>query len=197
MTRSLTESLANTPFFSSSIVRRQREIFRKPGGDFRAGAMLLDSTFLHARRTMRLCVFALLLCAGPVAFSQSAPSNPDRFRKFPLRCNMPGRDLNKLPGQWSSLRTMPFGRMHLPSPKPAARLDDAAIDPKIIVHPTAQNIGTQPPGALVAQNLYPELRFQPIDESKPRPRPLAIVWPQLKMELVGKSAPVSAGAQGR
>jgi hypothetical protein len=158
---------------------------------------------------LRLCIFALLLCAGPVAFGQSAPSNPDQFGKFPSPWNAPGRDFNTLPQQWSSLRTMPFGKMHLPPTKATAPLGDAAIDPKIVVHPAERNLGTQPPGTLVAQNLYPGLRLLPIGDGKPGAPPqgsawpelriekISIVWPELKREPVSGGVAVSAGAPGK
>jgi hypothetical protein len=135
---------------------------------------------------MRVCIFALLLCAGPVAFGQSAPSNPDLFGKFPSPWNAPGCDFNTLPQQWSSLRTVPFGKMHLPLPKPTAPLGDAAIDPKIIVHPTERSLGTQQPGTLVAQNLYPGLRLLPIgsNESRLGAPPLGTAWPELRIEKI-------------
>jgi hypothetical protein len=51
----------------------------------------------------------------------------------------------------------------LPKAETNRRLDDAEIDPKIIVHPPQSSIGVNPPGTPMAQNEYPHLQMLPIE----------------------------------
>jgi hypothetical protein len=81
-------------------------------------------------------------------------------------------------------------------------LGDAQIDPQMIVHPTARDLGVQPAGTLVAQNLYPGLQYLPIEAEGCGPKggplsttwrelkvePISIAWPKFKMEPTANSA---------
>jgi hypothetical protein len=58
------------------------------------------------------------------------------------------------------------------------------IDPKMIVRPPKSSLGVQPQGTLVAQNLYPGLRFQPIETSTARLYPIPTPWPNLKLQKI-------------
>lgn len=146
---------------------------------------------------MRFCVFAVLLSAGPVVLCQSGPAtpfDPNNFGRFSSPWTAQGGDFGKLPGEWNSLCTMPSGRMHLSPQKPTAPLGDAAIDPRIVVHPPERNLGTQYAGTLVAQNLYPGLRLLPIDAGKQGAAPPAGVWPGLKIGSVNAGSPATVNS---
>jgi hypothetical protein len=52
--------------------------------------------------------------------------------------------------------------MLVPEAVDTKRLSKAEIDPEIIVHPPPSSIGVQPPGTLVTQSEYPNLRMLPI-----------------------------------
>ena len=181
---------------------------------------------------MRMATLLFSLCAGPAlsgaalsgailsgailfgaaAFGQSAPGdllNPNAAGQSPWTAQ--DRDFGKLPPGWSGAAKAPFGTLVRPAPAPRPPLGDARIDPQMILHPTARDLGTQPPGTLVAQNLYPGLKFQPIGAQLCAPRggllsttwpklkvePIPITWPNMKRMPVGTDATIAAGSIGR
>jgi len=91
----------------------------------------------------------------------------------------------------------------LPGPLALGRGSDAQIDPKIVVHPPQSSLGEQPPGTLVAQNLYPGLQLLPIEESKSKAEPIPTTWPNRKIEQIptvwpnGELLPVNSGAKSQ
>jgi hypothetical protein len=112
--------------------------------------------------------FALFLCTGIVAFSQSAaptPRTPDRLEQIPPVPAQPIGDLSKLPSGSQTTNAALPGAAIVPSPNTARRSDNAKIDPKMIVHPPQSSIGVQPPGTPIAQSEYPNLRMLPIGSS--------------------------------
>ncbi len=139
---------------------------------------------------MRLLTLALFLCAGSAAFCQSttpAPakphsSNPDKLWQLPPEFAQPQMEFGKLPHNWDSFTVMP--RTEIVISNPARVLPDARIDRNIIVHPPQASIGVQPPGKLVAQNLYPNLRLLPIDWPKAKVEQIPTDWPRYKLESI-------------
>jgi hypothetical protein len=152
------------------------------------------------------------IMSGSAAFGQSVPSDL-------LNPNPPGqsfwsaqaRDFGKLPPGWSGAAKAPLWTVIRPAPayppdSHRARMSDASIDPQMILRPTARDLGTQPPGTLVAQNLYPGLTFQPIEAQPCVPKggllsttwpklkieEIPVFWPHLKTEPVGRKASSSA-----
>jgi hypothetical protein len=71
----------------------------------------------------------------------------------------------------------------LPAPGPPPRFD-AQMDPRIVVHPPQSSLGVQPPGSLVAQNLYPGLQLLPIEQSRATAEPIPAIWPHLKIKQI-------------
>lgn len=140
---------------------------------------------------MRIAILALSLLAGATAFGQSSPVGP-------LNPNPPGspqspwaalgRDLGKRPPQqWEGLGALHSSTVLLPPPKQVVvPLGDAQIDPKMVLHPSQRNLDSQPPGTLVAQNLYPGLTLMPIDgpQCAPSSGPRSTTWPELKIEKI-------------
>jgi hypothetical protein len=148
-----------------------------------------------SRCEMRMAILLFSFCAGPAlfgsacsglaAFGQSAPGdllNPNSPGQSPWTAQ--SRDFSKLPPGWSGAAKAPLWTVLQRAPR--ARMRDAQIDPQMILHPTARDLGTQPPGTLVAQNLYPGLKFQPIDAQVCTPRGglLSTTWPKLKIEEI-------------
>jgi hypothetical protein len=66
----------------------------------------------------------------------------------------------------------------------ARRLDDAQIDPKMIVHPPQSSIGVQPPGTAVAQNEYPHLQLRPIESANSILQAIPTRWPRFQLEKI-------------
>jgi hypothetical protein len=71
-----------------------------------------------------------------------------------------------------------------PGSREVRRRDDAQIDPGMIFHPSKSSIGAEPPGTLIAQNLYPGLRLLPIEDSRAALQASPAQWPNLKMQQV-------------
>jgi hypothetical protein len=138
---------------------------------------------------MRTAILLFSLCAGSASagsagFGQAAPASPPNpLGQSPWTAQ--GREFGKLPDGYA-LRGVPPGRADLFQPKTAVPLGDASIDPQMLLHPTARDLGTQPPGMLMAQNLYPGLKFQPIGAQPRAPRGglLSTTWPKLKIEEI-------------
>ena len=139
---------------------------------------------------MRLATLVLLLCAGPSAFCQSTtpapakphPNHPDKLWQLPPEFAQPQMDFGKFPRNWDSLKVVP--RTEIMIGNPARNLGDARIDPKIIVHPPQSSIGVQPPGTLVARNLYPNLRFLPIEWPYAKFEQIPTNWPNYKLDSI-------------
>jgi hypothetical protein len=139
---------------------------------------------------MRCTLFPLFLFAGTFALGQASPAAP--FPSEPLGqartpWTVPGGDWSKLPPRWNpGLAPQPTTVFEAPPAGPLARLGDSSIDPQMILHPTAKDLGAQPAGTLVAQNLYPGLRYLPIDTEQCAPNggPLSTTWPKLKAEPI-------------
>jgi hypothetical protein len=76
--------------------------------------------------------------------------------------------------------------------------------PKLIAHPTPLQLGTQPPGALLAPNESPKRQLLTIEASNPRPKAvptqwpdfnlhaIPVQWPKFKLVLVQTDAPAAA-----
>ena len=125
---------------------------------------------------MRLTTLGLLFCAGTTALGQTttpSPASPDGLWQSPLVVIPPARDFSKLPPGWQSSAVVPpriLIQPGIPGPPKAAtdrRLDNAEIDPKIIVHPPQSSIGVTPPGTPMAQKEYPHLQMLPIEAAAP------------------------------
>lgn len=170
---------------------------------------------------MRTAILLFSLCAGlawpgAAAFGQSAPSellNPKSPSPNPLSQSFwteRGHEFGNLPPGSTATKAPPWTVVR-PAPAPRAPLGNALIDPRMILHPTARDLGTLPPGTVVAQNLYPGLKFQPIDAEKCGPKsgllsttwprlkvePIPITWPNAKMKPVGSDAGPAASSTAR
>jgi len=142
---------------------------------------------------MRCALFVLFLSAGTVGFGQAGAVPPFSSGQ-PVQIPLPGSqasEFGQAPWQWNALRAVPPSIVEIFPKKPNVLLGDASIDPKIVRHPSQQNLGTPPQGTEIAQNLFPGLKFQPIDsqmiERPPSMRsiePLSITWPKLKVHEI-------------
>jgi hypothetical protein len=138
---------------------------------------------------MRYTLFSLLLTAGSMAFGQAGPASPFSSGlpiQTPLPWSLQKPDFGKAPPNWDALRVLPRSEIEVQPPKAAALLGDARIDPEMVVRPARSRIGALPEGKLVAQNLYPGLRFQRIDDAAcaPDAAPLSTTWPRLKVKEI-------------
>ena len=142
---------------------------------------------------MRSTLLFLLFSAGSAAaLGQAGPVTPEQSQQALSPWNAPGtqlqgREFSKWP-RWDPALNSQSRTVLLP-PLPAgarARLGDAGLDPKFIRHPSTRDLGVQPPGTQVAQNLFPGLVFQPIDQecAPSAAGPLATTWPGLKVERI-------------
>jgi hypothetical protein len=124
------------------------------------------------RAILGLFLCGTFLCAGTTAFCQSpanVPAVPDNWDQTPLVVTPSARDFSQLPSNWrpSNPTSLPQPKILLvPAPEKAHPLNAAQIDPKMIVHPPQSSLGVQPPGTIVAQNEFPNLRIQPIDSAR-------------------------------
>lgn len=136
---------------------------------------------------MRLTILALLFSSCTTAFCQTAapaPAHPQQNFLTPPAIAQPCRDFSRLPPDWHFNSVAPQRMIILREAGVQRRGLDAEIDPKMIVHPPQSSLGEQPPGTLVAQNLYPGLRLLPIEESKAKAEPIPITWPNLKVQQI-------------
>lgn len=136
---------------------------------------------------MRLMTLALFVSAAATAFCQSsapAPINPDTLGQLPPGFTQPRVDFSKLPPNWNLVIVKPRETLVLPRILTVQVLSSAAIDPKIIVHPPQSSLGVQPPGTLVAQNLYPNLQLLPIDWPKAKIEQIPTQWPNYKLARI-------------
>jgi hypothetical protein len=72
----------------------------------------------------------------------------------------------------------------VPAPEKAHPLNNAQIDQKMIVHPPQSSLGVQPPGTIVAQNEYPNLRVLPIDSARSPLEAIPTNWPAFQVEKI-------------
>jgi hypothetical protein len=158
---------------------------------------------------MRFTILALFLSTGTAAFCQSAapaPANPEKQWLMLPGTTQPARDFGKLPQDWHFTGIAPMKTMilrdQLAVPNGSDAQSRSQIDPKFIVHPPQSSLGAQPPGTLVAQNLYPGLQLLPIEELKTKGEPIPTTWPNLKIEQIpivwpkAELLPVDSGATG-
>jgi hypothetical protein len=102
----------------------------------------------------------------------------------PHAFNQPPRDFSKLPPAWQGGNIAAQLAVALPRADGASRVDNAQIDPRMIVHPAQSSIGAQPQGKLVAQNLYPDLQFLPIQAQAAASKALSTQWPLEKLQKI-------------
>jgi hypothetical protein len=177
-------------------------------------ALALRHCFEHAKRNlidfwalllacgrgcaMRLAIPALcglFLYTGATAFCQSAtnlPAKPDRPGQTSLVIFPSARDFNQLPSGWQPLNPMSLPQpkvLLVPAPQNDHPLNRSRIDPKMIVHPPQSSLGVQPPGTIVAQNEYPNLRIQPIDSARSAVEAIPTNWPALNVQTIPNQWP--------
>ena len=146
---------------------------------------------------MRSAIFVLFLLSGSAAFSQApTPGNPFRPHQNPPTFTWPGNDFSKQPPAWNGT-SIPTEPAIVPlRGGPARDLDRSGIDSQMIIHPPKSSHGAEQQGTFVAQNLYPGLRFLPVDTvqdngalprfdgSVRRIEVPASPWPKLKKQLI-------------
>lgn len=136
---------------------------------------------------MRSSLLALFLCAGATAFCQSGtPAQPNPYKMKPTLppFTQPWKDFSKLPQVWQMNRNAPLNLFTLQSQLPSRQLNDARIDPKIILHPPHSSLGMQPPGINMAQNEFPGLKLLPIDTTGANLQPIPGVWPNAELKAI-------------
>jgi len=144
---------------------------------------------------MRPRILVLLLCAGTTAFCQpAAPAavSPDELGRVETAFTHPAWEVNKLPSGWNMSSTAPVTVLIQPKAGAGQHWNDARIDPRMIVHPPPPSVGTLPPGALVAKNLYPDLRFQPVQWPNLKFQRIPTLWPRLKIGPAVSGTPGTA-----
>ena len=142
---------------------------------------------------MRLAVLAVLLCASPIVLCQSAVpglANPEQSQVAQLAQAWP------MPTQLAPAFPPTVQRNIYVYPRPGGfRAPDqprnsSRIDPQMIVRPPKSSVGVQPPGTLVAQNIFPGLRLLPIGSAAAL-KPIPTDWPRLKIESIPIAWPKS------
>jgi hypothetical protein len=144
---------------------------------------------------MRPRILVLFLCVGTTAFCQpAAPAavSPDELGRVETAFTHPAWEINKLPSGWNMTNTAPVRVLIQPKAGAAQHWNDVRIDPCIIVHPPPSSVGVQPPGTLVAKNLYPNLRFQPVQWPNLKFQRIPTLWPRLKIGPIGSGTPPPA-----
>jgi hypothetical protein len=144
---------------------------------------------------VRITILSLFLCAGTTAFCQSsapAPAIPTNPWQSPLGVVPPPiRDFSKLPPGWHAVPLTPPRIVVRPKAVDTTRLNDAQIDPRIVVHPPASSIGVQPPGTAIAQNEYPHLRILPIESDRSYVEAIPTQWPPDRLENIPTEWPMA------
>jgi hypothetical protein len=138
---------------------------------------------------MQRTILALFLCTGTMAFCQpAAPAavSPEELGRIQTAFTQPVWEINKLPASWQFTHSAPPTILTWHSADVAHAPNDAQIDPNMIVHPPPQHLGVQPPGTLVARNLYPKLQILPIQWPCLKIHPIPTVWPNLNLGMVSK-----------
>jgi hypothetical protein len=134
---------------------------------------------------MRGVFLAVIFATGSIAFAQSSSQAPV-FPGFPgehSRSGYTGQDVYHSPFPLNPLLGVRPGPMN-PPPWGALLRNDSPIDPGILLHPQAKDLGAQPPGTLVAQNQFPGLTLLPIDGKVAVIAPISTTWPQLRLEPI-------------
>jgi hypothetical protein len=103
-------------------------------------------------------------------------------------------EINQLPSGWNMNNTAPVRVLIQPRAGAAQHWNDARIDPRIIVHPPSSSVGTLPPGTLVAKNLYPDLRFQPVQWPNLKFQRIPTQWPRFEIVPTVSGTPATARA---
>jgi hypothetical protein len=137
-----------------------------------------------AEAMMRLAILPLSLYAGTMAFGQTAPApalNLDQTGRTPPAMMQPGSGFTRMLPVWPQNLFVPPARIVRPGVGETRRWQDAQIDPGMIIHPPPASIGAQPPGALVARNLYPRLQFLPIEWPNLKIEKIPVQWPDAKL----------------
>jgi hypothetical protein len=146
---------------------------------------------------MRPRILGLIFCAGSTAFCQpAAPAavSPDELGRVEAAFTHPAWEINKLPPGWKMTNTAAPRILIRTSAGAAQQWNDARIDPRMIVHPPPSSLGVQPPGTLVAKNLYPKLRFQPVQWPHLKLQQIPTQWPRFEIVPAGSGAPAAARA---
>jgi len=132
---------------------------------------------------MRFAAVALFLGAGPAALCQSSapvPLDIGRLDQNRFSAVQSTKDLSKSFAHAQQLTLLQAFTMPI---KPSARWsEDARVDPKMVVHPPPASIGLQPPGTVIAQNEFPNLRILPIESPESKIAALPSQWPNLKVQ---------------
>ena len=134
---------------------------------------------------MRLAVFVLFLGTAPAALCQSSAPVPFEIGRPDQNWFSAVQSTKDLSKSFSNARAQQLTLLQaftMPI-KPAARWsEDARVDPKMVVHPPPASIGLQPPGTVVAQNEFPNLRILPIELPESKIAALPSQWPDLKVQ---------------
>ncbi len=96
----------------------------------------------------------------------------------------PWKDFSKLPPVWQMNGNAPLNLFSLQSRIPLRPLNDARIDPKIILKPPHSSLGMQPPEINMAQNEFPGLKLLPIDATAVNLQPIPGVWPNAELKAI-------------
>jgi len=105
---------------------------------------------------MKSASIVLLLCVATPALCQSAapaPSNPLQLFQTPSAPAKPWMDFSNLPPLQQFKLSDPLRPFIVPKVGITPSLNDAQIDPKIIVHPPQSKLGVQPQGTIIASVL--------------------------------------------
>ncbi len=143
---------------------------------------------------MRSRILVLFLCVGTTAFCQPAAGSPDQLGRVETAFTHPVWEINQLPSGWNMNNTAPVRVLIQPRAGAAQHWNDARIDPRIIVHPPPSSVGTLPPGTLVAKNLYPDLRFQPVQWPNLKFQRIPTQWPRFEIVPTVSGTPATARA---
>jgi hypothetical protein len=139
---------------------------------------------------MRVTVIAALLSAGTACLCQTGAPRP----AMPEQQGLPQITIVPFNGNARVFHLnpdFPLGVMVQQKPEPGSGLKIDRIDPRMVVHPPQTSVGEQAPGTLVAQNLYPGLRFAPIDQSHAA-KAIPVAWPELQVKNIPTSWPKMA-----
>lgn len=137
---------------------------------------------------MRIVITALVLIAVPSVYPQSnrAQSNStNNSASKPPTFTLNDKNFGKLPQwQWKFSTVTPMVGLFKTPPKTLKPLDNAQIDPEIIIHPSQSRTGEHSPGTMIAQNQFPGLQFLPVEWPRFKIEPIPITWPQLSLDPI-------------
>jgi hypothetical protein len=144
---------------------------------------------------MKRALMIVLLAAGSAAWGQSSRGDLGGLGSSggpaPFGAS-PDMNLSALLGQPNSLGSAPQPVFDLTRRAKVNPLGNLSIDPRIAIHPSANQLGVQPPGVAIAQKQFPGLTLLPIDGPTPKPstEPIPITWPNLKTAPIPTGCPV-------